>query len=57
MVLKDEPGREVVRIGDRVYRPAGPWTPAVQALLRHLEGAGFPYSRGRWAQTPRGARC
>ena len=22
----------------------GPWTPAVHALLRHLEGVGFPYS-------------
>ena len=24
-----------------VRRPAGPWTPAVHALLRHLESAGF----------------
>ena len=31
---------EVVRIGDTVRRPAGPWSPNVHALLRHLEG--FP---------------
>ena len=32
---------QVRRDGDRVIRPAGPWTPAVHALLRHLEAAGF----------------
>lgn len=31
----------IVRIGDTVRRPAGPWTPGVHALLRHLERAGF----------------
>lgn len=31
----------VVRVGDTVRRPVGPWTPAVHALLRHLEGVGF----------------
>ena len=31
----------VVRVGDTVRRPAGPWTPAVHALLEHLHGAGF----------------
>lgn len=31
----------VVRIGDTVRRPAGPWTPAVHALLGHLHAAGF----------------
>ncbi|HEX2295101.1 MAG TPA: phosphotransferase [Actinomycetota bacterium] len=31
----------VVRVGDTVRRPAGPWTPGVHALLRHLEAAGF----------------
>ncbi|GHJ45204.1 phosphotransferase [Catellatospora sp. TT07R-123] len=31
----------VERIGDAVHRPAGPWTPAVHALLRHLRAAGF----------------
>jgi Phosphotransferase enzyme family len=31
----------VVRIGDTVRRPAGPWTPAVHALLDHLHAAGF----------------
>ena len=30
-----------VRIGDTVRRTAGPWTPAVQALLNHLADAGF----------------
>lgn len=32
---------EVVREGDRVSRPAGPWSPTVQRLLGHLRGAGF----------------
>jgi hypothetical protein len=31
----------VVRAGDTVRRPAGPWTPAVHALLSHLHGSGF----------------
>ena len=31
----------VVRVGDTVRRPAGPWTPAVHALLEHLHGVGF----------------
>lgn len=31
----------VVRVGDTVRRPVGPFTPAVHALLRHLEAAGF----------------
>jgi len=31
----------VVRVGDTVRRPAGPWTPAVHALLTHLHAAGF----------------
>jgi hypothetical protein len=31
----------VVRIGDTVRRPAGAWTPAVHALLSHLESKGF----------------
>ena len=31
----------VVRAGDTVRRPAGPWTPAVHALLAHLHEAGF----------------
>ena len=30
-----------VRAGDTVRRRTGPWTPAVHALLRHLEAAGF----------------
>lgn len=32
---------QVVRAGDTVRRPSGRWTPAVHALLRHLETAGF----------------
>ncbi|MFD9903172.1 phosphotransferase enzyme family protein [Streptomyces sp. NPDC059063] len=31
----------VVRVGDTVRRPAGPWTPAVHALLTHLHETGF----------------
>jgi hypothetical protein len=31
----------VVRVGDTVRRPAGPWTPAVHALLEHLWSVGF----------------
>ncbi|MGN9909212.1 phosphotransferase [Phytohabitans sp. LJ34] len=30
-----------VRVGDTVRRAAGPWTPSVHALLRHLEAVGF----------------
>src|ERR1700712_469901 len=31
----------VVRIGNAVHRPVRPWTPAVHAVLRHLEKVGF----------------
>ncbi|MCP2322022.1 hypothetical protein HDA40_000529 [Hamadaea flava] len=31
----------VVRRGTLLHRPAGPWSPTVQALLRHLADAGF----------------
>jgi hypothetical protein len=31
----------VHRRGNVVIRDAGPWTPAVHALLRHLEDTGF----------------
>jgi hypothetical protein len=34
----------VVRVGDTVRRSTGPWTPAVHALLRHLEAVGFKYA-------------
>jgi len=30
-----------VRVGGTVRKPAGPWTPTVQAMLRHLRDAGF----------------
>ena len=33
-----------VRVGDTVRRAAGPWTPAVHALLSHCAGNGFPGS-------------
>ncbi|MGP3931749.1 phosphotransferase enzyme family protein [Nonomuraea sp. KM88] len=39
----------VVRVGATVRRPAGPWTPAVHALLDHLAARGFsgaPRSHG-----------
>lgn len=32
---------QVVRVGDTVRRAAGPWTPAVHALLAHLHDVGF----------------
>lgn len=31
----------IIRVGDTVRRPAGPWTPTAHALLRHLEAGGF----------------
>jgi hypothetical protein len=31
----------VVRVGDTVRRPTGPWSPAVHALLVHLHEVGF----------------
>lgn len=34
----------VVRIGQTVRRPTGPWTPAVHAVLTHLNNAGFPHA-------------
>jgi Phosphotransferase enzyme family len=42
LILLEGGGRTVVhRRGDVVIRDAGPWTPAVHSLLRHLETAGF----------------
>ena len=32
---------QVVRVGDTVRRPTGPWTPAVHAFLIHLRKIGF----------------
>lgn len=32
----------VVRVGATVRKPAGPWTPAVHALLVHLDAVGLP---------------
>jgi aminoglycoside phosphotransferase (APT) family kinase protein len=39
-----------VRVGDTVRRPAGPWSPTVQRLLRHLRERGVT-----WAPAPLGA--
>lgn len=36
---------EVVRVGDRVRRLGGPWTPAVHQLLEHLAARGYPAPR------------
>lgn len=38
---------DATRVGDTVRRRAGPWTPAVHALLRFLENAGFAAPRAR----------
>lgn len=35
------PEKSVVRQGQIVYRPSGPWTPAIHSLLRHLRQTGF----------------
>ena len=43
-VLLDGWVNTVVRIGDTVRRSTGPWTPAVHALLRHLESVGYAWS-------------
>jgi hypothetical protein len=32
---------EAVKVGDTVRRAVGPWSPAVHALLEHLESAGY----------------
>jgi hypothetical protein len=32
---------QVVRVGDTVHRPSGPWTPTVHSLLAHLRARGF----------------
>lgn len=40
-LLGGEVTEGVVRVGDTVRRPVRPFTPAVHALLRHLEAAGF----------------
>lgn len=43
-VLQGRQDRPVVRSGAVVSHSVQPWTPAVHALLRHLESVGFPYS-------------
>lgn len=44
----------VVRVGDTVRRPAGPWTDAVDALLAHLHAVGFPGSPRPWGRDAQG---
>lgn len=44
IVLKGGNENVVVQVGDTVRRPVHPWTPAVHALLRQLEAAGFAES-------------
>jgi hypothetical protein len=34
----------VVRVGDTVRKPSGPWSPAVDAFLRHLAAVGYENS-------------
>ena len=42
LILLEGGGRNAVhRRGDAVIRGAGPWTPAVHSLLRHLAAVGF----------------
>ncbi len=42
LIVLEGGGRTTVhRRGSVVIRDTGPWTPAVHALLRHLEEAGF----------------
>jgi hypothetical protein len=50
-VPEEEPGEQqlaggrmtsgILRRGDRLLRPIGPWSPAVHEYLRYLESAGF----------------
>jgi len=47
----------VVRVGDTVRRPAAPWTPAVHALLDHLQAVGFRGAPRAHGGTTRAARC
>jgi hypothetical protein len=47
----------VVRVGDTVRKPAGFWTPAVEALLAHLWRAGFTGAPRPLGRDDRGGRC
>ena len=42
--LHDTSNRRVVRVGRTVRRPVYPWSPAIHALLKHLEAVRFPFS-------------
>jgi hypothetical protein len=41
----------VVRVADTVRRATGRWTPAVHALLAHLDRLASTVRRGCWAST------
>lgn len=41
-VLQDQPDRPVIRVGATVRHLPQPWSPAVRALLTHLESVDFP---------------
>lgn len=47
---------EVVRVGGTVRKPAGFWTPGVEALLAHLEAAGFTGAPRPLGRDDRGRR-
>ena len=47
----------VVRVGATVRRATGPWTPAVHALLRHLEAVASRVLPGSWGSMRRAAKC
>jgi Ser/Thr protein kinase RdoA (MazF antagonist) len=42
-ILRGGNDGETTRRGDRVFRTAGPWTPGVQRLMRHLREAGLDW--------------
>lgn len=45
---------DVVRVGDTVRRETGPWSPAVHALLKHLESVGYSAAPRLLGIDPRG---
>ncbi len=42
--LTTDENRPIIRIGDKVRRPAHFWTPAVHDLLQYLASVDFPYA-------------
>lgn len=45
---------QVVKVGDTVRRPSGPWTPTVHALLRHVRDRGFDLAPEPFGHDDRG---